>query len=323
MIWLTWRQHRFEAAGSGLLIVVIVGLVGGFMVAAHPLLEQIRQLCPSVDDSCGRAVTTYSIQFGLAQQVLYISFLVLPVLSGLFVGAPLLARELEQGTEQLVWSQGITRMRWLLMKLAILGGATAIIAGILAVAGQLGLAARPPVQYNQWFAFDDQGPEFVAYALFSFALGVAAGAAIGRSVPAIAVALLGFVGARSAIGLLARRNFLPPVETDVSGPLWLSNGQDQSWMLGSQHPVDLQGQGVGWDRFQEVTMACINPANGPKGSGDYEQMSACWREHGLKIVQTVQPADRFPLFQGIETAIFVIAAIALLGLAVWLVRRRA
>jgi hypothetical protein len=52
-------------------------------------------------------------------------------------------------------------------------------------------------------------------------------------------------------------------------------------------------------------------------------MTSCWHEHGVKLVQAYQPADRFPLFQGIETAIFVIAAIALLGLSVWLVRRRA
>jgi hypothetical protein len=319
MIWLTWRQHRLEATGGALLLVVVVGSAGGFLLAVNPLLEHIRQVCPSVDDACGRAVTSYSQQFGLAQQVLYLSFLVLPVLSGLFIGAPLLAREFEQGTEQLVWSQGITRMRWLLMKLAILGGATAIIAGILAVAGQMVSAARPPVQYNQWFAFDNQGPEFVAYALFGFALGVAAGALIGRSVPAIAVALVGFVGARAAIGLLARRNFQPPVQSDVSGQLWMNQGQD--WPLGSQYPADLQGHAVSWDKLQEATMLCFKPAAGQKG--DFAQMQACWREHGLKIVQSIQPADRFPLFQGIETAIFIVAAIALLGLSVWLVRRRA
>jgi hypothetical protein len=52
-------------------------------------------------------------------------------------------------------------------------------------------------------------------------------------------------------------------------------------------------------------------------------LQACWHEHGVKLLQTYQPADRFPLFQGIETAIFVIGAIALIGLTAWLVRRRA
>jgi hypothetical protein len=56
--------------------------------------------------------------------------------------------------------------------------------------------------------------------------------------------------------------------------------------------------------------------------GDFN-LQGCWHDHGIKVLQTYQPAERFPLFQGIETAIFVVAAIALLGLAVWLVRRRA
>jgi len=42
-----------------------------------------------------------------------------------------------------------------------------------------------------------------------------------------------------------------------------------------------------------------------------------------RVLQAYQLAERFPLFQGIETAIFVVAAIALLGFAAWFVRRRA
>ena len=45
------------------------------------------------------------------------------------------------------------------------------------------------------------------------------------------------------------------------------------------------------------------------GAGSYNQ-------------ELFQPADRFWLFQGIETALFVLLAVALLLLAVRLVRRR-
>jgi hypothetical protein len=298
---------------------MVVGLVASLIVATQPLLEQIRHVCPGVDDSCGRSMMAFESQFGWALQVLYLSFLVIPVLSGLFIGAPLLAREFEQGTDQLVWTQGITRIRWLLVKLAVLGAVTAIIAGILAFAGQLGSSSRPPMSYNQWFAFDNQGPEFVAYAFFSFALGVAAGAAIGRSVPAMAVVIVGFVAVRAAIGLVARRSFLPPVESEVSGAVF--KGGNQAWMLGSQYPADTQGHAMSWDHFQQIVTACSNPAAGPKGS--LAQMELCWHDHGVTLFQSIQPADRFPLFQGIESVIFLIAAIALLWLAVWLVGRRA
>ena len=41
----------------------------------------------------------------------------LPVLIGAFVGAPVLARELETGTYRYAWTQGFGRWRWTLGKL--------------------------------------------------------------------------------------------------------------------------------------------------------------------------------------------------------------
>jgi hypothetical protein len=53
-----------------------------------------------------------------------------PALIGMFWGAPLIAREFETGTFRLVWTQGVTRVRWLAAKLGIVGVA-AIVAGEL------------------------------------------------------------------------------------------------------------------------------------------------------------------------------------------------
>jgi hypothetical protein len=44
--------------------------------------------------------------------------------------------------------------------------------------------------------------------------------------------------------------------------------------------------------------------------------------HGVFSYITYQPADWFWLFQGMESAIFAILALALLALTVWWVRRR-
>jgi ABC-type transport system involved in multi-copper enzyme maturation permease subunit len=41
----------------------------------------------------------------------------LPALIGAFVGAPVLARELETGTFRYAWTQGFGRWRWTLAKL--------------------------------------------------------------------------------------------------------------------------------------------------------------------------------------------------------------
>jgi MFS family permease len=56
--------------------------------------------------------------------------LALPLLLGAPVGAPLVAREVEQRTHLLVWTQSITRMRWLSVKLTLVLGA-GLLAGLL------------------------------------------------------------------------------------------------------------------------------------------------------------------------------------------------
>jgi hypothetical protein len=45
-----------------------------------------------------------------------------PLLIGVFIGAALLAREHEQWTLLLAWSQDVSAARWLWTKLALLGG---------------------------------------------------------------------------------------------------------------------------------------------------------------------------------------------------------
>ena len=46
---------------------------------------------------------------------------VVPAVIGIFWGAPMIAREIEAGTYRLVWTQSITRTRWLVSKLGVAG----------------------------------------------------------------------------------------------------------------------------------------------------------------------------------------------------------
>jgi hypothetical protein len=284
-------------------------VVAAFFISAQPMLQQANSACPT-GDSCSSAVQAFLDRFGTLRVALKAILIGLPVLPGLFVGAPLLAREFEQGTDQLVWSQGITRRRWLFVKLGLLIAVTLFFATSLAVAGRVWFEAQPAFNSSQWTEFDIQGPAYVSYAFFSLALGVAAGAAIGRTVPAIAVALVGFVGARMAIEFLARPNFLAPLQWDVSTSL---PGQGDAWTFGDQRHVDLQGHQISDAQWQ----AAINPCSQIQGD-----LGSCLRDHGVVVLQAYQPGDRFWLFQGIEAVIFTVIGIALLGLAVWLVSRR-
>jgi hypothetical protein len=318
VIWLTWRQHRLEAIGAALLLLPFTLAVIGLITAVRPLLDQASVACAPVGsgqglaDACSAILEQYTGRFGFVHQILHVGFLALPVLPGLFVGAPLLAREFEQGTEQIVWTQGITRERWIFSKLAILGGATVLTAALLgAIAGQWA-DAQPASMRSLWYSFDLEMPTYIAYSFFSFALGMAAGAAIRRTVAAMAAALVGFVGVRLLIGLLARRSYQPPLDWDVTTGLV---NQTDAWLLDGQRHVDLHGNAVSDGRFGEVASAC---ASSPPGT-----FGTCLRDQGIVVLQAYQPAGRFWTFVAIESAIFIALALALLGLAIFLVRRRA
>ena len=56
-----------------------------------------------------------------------------PALIGAFVGAPVLARELETGTFRYAWTQGFGRWRWTLAKLVGLALAVTVVAGAIGV----------------------------------------------------------------------------------------------------------------------------------------------------------------------------------------------
>ena len=82
MIWVAWRQAR--TGGYGLLAVTAA-------FTALALLERSQEM----------AGMTRSLS-------IYLSLFV-----GVLLGAPLLAQEFEHGTHRMVWTQGVTRGRWL------------------------------------------------------------------------------------------------------------------------------------------------------------------------------------------------------------------
>jgi hypothetical protein len=60
--------------------------------------------------------------------------------------------------------------------------------------------------------FDQQGLVPVAYAIFALALGIAAGAVLKKTMPAMAATLVGFVGLRLIIAGVVRKHFVSPVK---------------------------------------------------------------------------------------------------------------
>jgi hypothetical protein len=321
MTWLIWRQHRTEVCVLGLL----VGMFGIALLVlgtqAHDLFPGGPSLCAGqagVDETCTTAFRRLDDEYGYVENLLSAFYLV-PVVIGAFLGAPLLARELEDGTWQLAWTQAVPRMRWLAAKLAALAGVTVALTGLFTAV--LTWFRRPFDAWEgrfQYDAFDLQGLVPVAYALFAFGVATAAGAVLRRSLPAFGVAFGAFLAVRMSVALLARPAYATPL-TAVE-PIPVGGAKDKAggvrgfadWTIDHGY-ADATGRRLSSTEYYELEAAA-----GRAGTDLDEFLHA----RGVQQFEVYHPADRFWTFQLIETALFVAVAAVLLGVVVWRVRRR-
>ena len=322
MTWLVWRQHRWDIVSALAILVAVGGAILLVTTLSSNLLSEIERACSSGAADCTNLRITYEARYGHFQTPLLAAGVTLPALIGLFIGAPLVARDLEQDTHLLVWTQGTTRRRWFIVMVALLAVGTVLEMSLLASAFAIWLAAEQPIT-NSWYQFD-VGPVIVAYSIFAFALGIAMGSAIQRVLPAMAATLVGFIAVRVAIAVFARPTFLPPLIWEVGR----TGTDDNAWLIGTQQHVDLAGHAVSDTQFTDAVAQCspagpslTPPGIGPKPTGGGTFLADCLRDHGIVVIQSYQPGSRFWVFQGIEAAIFLALAIVLLAVAYWLVMR--
>lgn len=294
MSWVTWRQHRLEAAWALVLGAALLATMAFVTYQLH------RASCSGlVNGYCFNTDMAGQAAQVLAQLNLYqYGLVVLPALAGAFIGCPLVARELENGTHRLAWTQGATRLRWLLTKLIFLFLPLMLIA---AVAGWLEfvLVSQMGSSPNHWAVFDQHAPMTVAATFFALALGVAVGALMGRSVPAMGVTLVVYCAVRIGIAVLARPNYIAPLAyktTDLNS--YNGNLYPTAWWTDNLSYYDASGRYLG-----------------TVGPGGYHGQAAYMLQH-------FQPADRFWAFQSIESAILSCLSIALVVFAVYWVTRR-
>lgn len=350
MIQLAWRQFRTQAlVAYGLLAVIAVILVITGVQLVH-YYDTYVATCGAHGD-CSPAQTAYLARDHIVQAALGPVLLVLPALIGMFWGAPLIARELETGTYRLAWTQSTTRGRWLTVKLVMLGLASMAVAGLLSLAVTWWFSRIDQLNLNRFTpgVFEDRGIVPVGYAAFAFALGVAAGVLIRRTVPAMAATLLPYAGARLAVAFWVRPYLMTPLRS--TAPLSLgSPGQGtpnlSDWLLSSQ-TLNQAGQVIGQHggiivahNMQEISFQprpdgvwlagvgrCPNiPAGTTMGRGSpvgrSGALQACVDKLGVHQQLVYQPISRYWAFQWYETGIFLAAAAVLAGFCFWWVRRR-
>lgn len=307
MTWLTYRQHRLEVA---VLLAVAIGLAAMVLILVH-LATSIRvelglDHCrlPFQDAACADKTNELIRRTSIFRAFL-LSLNMFPALVAVFLGGPFFAREFEHGTHRLAWTQGITRLHWMLSKLGLV--ALAVVAAglpLAAVGGQV-LNLLPGEGGNLFAAFDFEGPAIISYLICAFAVGAAFGAIIRRTVPSMLAALVTFVGIRVLVESLLRPYYLPPLVQQGFDPV-----PSDVWSLGTRVLAT-----SGAELSQDAVNRLMAPFNG-------SDLGAYLTANGVTMQQLYQPAERYWLFQSIEAVIFATLALALVVIAMWLVRRK-
>ncbi len=325
MIRFTWLQFRTQA-------VVVASALALLAVAAAGLLHR--------DD-------------GTARLWLGVLVLVTPALIGMFWGAPLVAREFEEGTFRLAWTQSVTRTRWVVVKLAVVGLASMAAAGLLSLVVTWWSSSLDRADLNQFATFDQRGIAPIGYTAFAFTLGVLAGALIRRTLPAMFVTLAVFIAARLAEFSWLRPRLLRPVLLNLalnpgstgygqqgtlsvlfSSPTLMPNPPNlpNTWIT-SLGIVDARGQAL---TTQVLNSACPGIGQGRGGGGGgglgghskapqavVNRLQDCVAKIGTTYHEALayQPASHYWPLQWYELAIFVSAAVILANVCLWRIRR--
>jgi hypothetical protein len=311
--WVTWRQHRFQLLVAGAVLgTILVAAAATGIPLHHAYGRDSLESClpPTARSGCEIVIQRFEGQYGsLADTARYL--IVLPALAALFVGVPLLTRELEHGTHRFAWTQGVTWTRWLLVKAGLLGLAAAVAGAILSVA--VAWWRRPFDELAGRMSpagFEIQGLVVPAYMLAALAIGILAAALLRRTLPAMLLALGVFVVARLSVGALLRPRLQEPLHETAPGIAPVPRGRD--WVL-HDSLVDAVGRVITTGRedlaIRHAQQAGLDP-------NDY-LVSLGWRR-----AVTYQPGDRFWTFQALEAGAFVALALACLAAAVWILRRR-
>ena len=346
MIWLAVRQFRLQA------VVSLVGLVAlGVLVAV--LGTQLLHDYHATVTGCGAHADCSSATAALVNRYdrwntwFGVIVLVVPGLIGIFWGAPLLGRELETGTFRLAWTQSISRARWTLTKLGLLGLAGMAAAGLCSLLVTWWASPLDQIGAGPFTTFDQRGLVPVGYALFAFALGVAAGAVIRRTLPAMGATLVAFVGVRLAVYEWLRPHYMAPLTVRspyrFSGPglgqVAIGQGlRPGGWVISEsiENPAGhVVAQTVGGLLATSINVGAHGvtisgvgscPSLKPSGRQSFaaanDLVQRCVNQLHLTSVATYQPASRYWPFQIYETLLFVLAALAVGAFALWWVRRR-
>ncbi|HWE56017.1 MAG TPA: hypothetical protein VG435_10915 [Acidimicrobiales bacterium] len=324
LTWVTWRQHRLGLAG-------VLGAFGGLglymlingLAVHHAFTNLGLSTCGGLSSAgCQTQLSGFEQQYSSTADHLPHFLMLLPGLIGVFIGAPLVAREFESGTFRFVWTQGRSRVQWIVTKLVLLGMVLAL--------STLGFSAL----FTWWYgpfnaisgrmtaygAYEVSGLVFAARTLFGFALGALLGLLIRRVVPAMVATGIGWITVMWVTMTYLRPSIRPPITIigrqgkgpiPTDGALPFNADIVHNWMQ------DAAGHHVAYEQVINQAIAA-NGGNPPSPQGLDAWMA---QQHYSQWVSYL-PNNWFWHFQTTEATGYFVVAIVLAVVTVLALRRR-
>lgn len=325
LTWVAWRQHRLALAG----VLAVLGgvsmlLLFNGLAMRHAYDTLGLNTCGTLDGpSCQSQLVIFEQDYASWADHLPHLLMLLPGLIGVFVGGPLVARELESGTFRFAWTQGRSRVQWVVTKLALLGFVLAALA--LAFSALFTWWQGPfdaiSGRMTSYGAYEVSGLVFAARTLFGFTLGALLGVLIRRTVPAMAATGAVWVGVVFSSLIYLRPVIRQPITVLGSlgkGTVSGTGGVPLNADVVAQWIQDAAGNHVSRDQLFGLATA----ANGG-ASPTPQQYDAYMAQHHYSQWISYRPNSWFWHFQILEGAGFAILAVLLAVATVLILRRRA
>ena len=300
---LSFRIQRFESTvvvGAALVSVTVSAAViaifnaGGYATcyAGEPVFSSL----------CQSSAAEWLNRIGRVSLSLVPLF---PIVGGLLMGGPVVARELESGTARLAWSLGPSRLRWFAQRAVpiFLMLAFACLA-IGATADALLKMVQPSVDIDASFVgYRARGLLIAVEGLLVASIGLALGAITGRTVPTIILTLALAGGLLAAVDNVEKKVLL--AEAAVGGDFMYS---DNNLYLDSRFQLR-DGRVLTWEE-----LIAEHPEYGEFG----------WDESsGIQSVAIYIPGSRYHEIERRDALVLLGFAAGFVGIAaVTVVRRR-
>jgi len=308
---LAFAMQRFELrallGGALLLAVVGLGLAWQIRVARAEELECYRTARPPVEGSQTEVCPEFRPRREFLESAAGIvqgGAMVAPFVLGLFLGVPIVAREVESRTAGIAWSLSRSRRRWLVQRAAPV--LVLVAAGTLAV----GIASDVLTHAMPWaegaevgFAnHGARGPLVAVRGVAVFGLGLALGALVPRQLPALLLA----AGCTAAL---------------LTGVVLLMD----EWLRGEAEPLGVEAMQQG------AAPMMFGAAFRDDATGELVSVEDYYRDNpdiqtdeppGMSWVYYTVPGSRYGDFVLRESAIWGAATIVTLGTTALVVSRR-